>query len=250
MTRIGVTERGDAGLDLSWQDGLASVGNRAILITKNLNDRFIYAVSESVRNGANLIIHATCTGCGGTVVEPHVPKPEWTIAQIEKLIASGFGKERIVLRADPIIPGYERYLKSVLDMALSAGLLPDIRVRVSVLDMYAHVRKRFADAGITLDVNGFQASDVQFKRIDDILRDYRDNHNVKFESCAEPKLTVPEKAGCVGEKELALMGVPLDAGTGINPQNRNGCLCLAGKTELLSHKGQCPHKCLYCYWKS
>lgn len=45
------------------------------------------------------------------------------------------------------------------------------------------------------------------------------------------------------------MGLPVpDAGT--NPQGRGGCLCLSCKTELLTCRAQCPHGCLYCYWKS
>ena len=40
-----------------------------------------------------------------------------------------------------------------------------------------------------------------------------------------------------------------DIPTEINRQNRNGCLCLACKKEMLTQKHPCAHKCLYCYWK-
>jgi len=30
---------------------------------------------------------------------------------------------------------------------------------------------------------------------------------------------------------------------------RKGCMCLKGKTELLTEKRICPSGCLYCYWK-
>lgn len=43
--RIGITERGDAGLDLSWTHRLSAMDG-AILITKNLNDRFRQALPD------------------------------------------------------------------------------------------------------------------------------------------------------------------------------------------------------------
>ena len=33
-----------------------------------------------------------------------------------------------------------------------------------------------------------------------------------------------------------------------NKGQRKGCLCPQNKCELLSHKSQCQHGCLYCYW--
>ena len=43
--KIGITERGDAGLNFDWRDKLPSVDG-AVLITKCLNDDFIEAVLE------------------------------------------------------------------------------------------------------------------------------------------------------------------------------------------------------------
>lgn len=45
---IGITERGDAGLDLSWTHRLSAMDG-AILITKNLNDRFRQALSDAAQ---------------------------------------------------------------------------------------------------------------------------------------------------------------------------------------------------------
>lgn len=38
--RIGITERGDASIDYSWVDKVSNIDG-AILITKNLTDKFI-----------------------------------------------------------------------------------------------------------------------------------------------------------------------------------------------------------------
>ena len=66
--KIGATDGGDAGLDLSWKEKLSSVDG-AVLITKRVTPKLI----EAVRNLPNVIVHATCTGYGSTVLEPNVP---------------------------------------------------------------------------------------------------------------------------------------------------------------------------------
>lgn len=98
--RIGITEAGDAGLDLSWVNKLDKIDG-AVLITKNITDKFIDAV---IANKDKLIIHATTTGMGGTVIEPNVPDYKTQLTQVQKLIDRGFPKNRIIIRVDPIIP--------------------------------------------------------------------------------------------------------------------------------------------------
>lgn len=86
--RIGITERGDAGIDLSWTGHLDSV-NGAILITKNLTDGFCRAVLDN-KDRHPLIIHAGCTGWGGSALEPRVPRYHDQLGRLSKLIADGF----------------------------------------------------------------------------------------------------------------------------------------------------------------
>ena len=62
--KIGATDGGDAGLDLSWVDKLNTVDG-AIVITKNLTQGFRDAV---LSNKDKLIIHATTTGYGAMLV--------------------------------------------------------------------------------------------------------------------------------------------------------------------------------------
>jgi len=40
--------------------------------------------------------------------------------------------------------------------------------------------------------------------------------------------------------------IPTSKGTS---GQRKVCACLSLKKELLNHRGQCQHNCLYCYWK-
>ena len=87
--KIGITEAGDAGLDLSWEPKLSAVDG-AILITKCISPSFYDAV---LRNKDKVIVHATFTGYGGTVLEPCVPYPYDNYDALIHLIESGFPKE-------------------------------------------------------------------------------------------------------------------------------------------------------------
>lgn len=84
IMKVGITERGDAGLDFSWVEKLLPLN---VIITKNLNDTII---KHLVNNKDKIILHMTCTGLGSTVIEPNVPNVEFTYSQIRKLIKEGF----------------------------------------------------------------------------------------------------------------------------------------------------------------
>lgn len=236
--RIGITEAGDAAVDLSWTKKICDCDG-AIIITKNLKDEVI---AELLRNKKKVILHATCTGMGGTVIEPNVPDYKTQLSQVRKLIDSGFPEEQVVVRIDPIVPT-EKGLATAQKVVNAS---PVKRFRISILDAYPHIRERFREKGIPLPYGeNFQASAKQFKNANEWLR--KQNPQYSFESCAEPNLEC-KASGCVSERDLALLGLQSDEAfkTGLQ---RKGCLCLSCKTELLSNKKRCPHGCLYCYWK-
>lgn len=247
--KIGITERGDAGLDLSWKDKVHAM-DMSVLITKNITNSFKQAILDKMSTD-RLIVHCDCTGWGGSWLEPNVPPYHEQLSRLKNLIDEGFPKDQCVLRIDPIVPSNEGLctFRLVLDMARSLGLLPDMRVRVSILDEYMHVKNRIKAMGRK---NSFYESSRKYpnaretERVRQALEYYRD---VTFETCAEPYLSGKniEHTGCVSEKDLAIFGLRPDT-ENLNPQNRTGCLCLANKTELLTCKKRCPHGCLYCYW--
>ena len=248
--KIGITERGDAGLDLSWKEKIHEM-DVSILITKNITPCFAKAVLEKMSTD-RLVVHCGCTGWGGSWLEPHVPPYSSQLMKLKGLVDDGFPKEQCVLRIDPIIPDNEGLcnLCLVLDKARDLGLLPGMRVRVSILDEYRHVKKRIRDFCGT---NPFYENTRKYPTMHETtrVRQVLEAHpDVTFEACAEPYLYGKnvEHVGCVSEKDLAIFGLSTDT-VAINPQNRTGCLCLAGKHELLSNKKRCPHGCLYCYWQ-
>lgn len=245
--KIGVTERGDGGIDLSWVQKLDKVDG-AIIITKNLTDKCIKVIME---NQEKIIVHCTCTGFGGTILEPNVPEYKKQIKQLKKLIDKGFPAIKVVLRVDPLIPtekGLET-AQSVIDYALSEieGIQ---RIRISIIDMYPHVRKRFEDSKLPLPYgNNFAPSAEQVMRVNNWVKDNREKYsNVEFEACAEGKLHFCIQRGCVSKYDAILLGIEVEDGE-IRGISRVGCLCLSCKTELLSTKHPCEHNCLYCYWK-
>lgn len=252
MYKIGITEAGDAGIDLSWVNKLDAVDG-AVVITKNITDNFMNAV---LQYDDKLIVHITCTGYGGTVLEPNVPNAWHQIASAIRLVKYGFRKERIVVRVDPIIPT-EKGLDLAYDVITHFMKAGFSRYRISVLDMYPHVRERFRAKNLPLPYgDGFSASDDQMASVDEMLRDaaayWEDiggiSSNLSIESCAEPRLKVPVAVGCISSRDLRLLGLS-DPDYMISGRQRTHCLCYAGKTELLQRKHPCSHGCLYCYWK-
>ena len=254
--KIGFTERGDGGLDLSWAARVDKVDG-VVVVTKNLTDACIH---EIINCKKPVIVHCTCTGFGGTALEPCVPKPEFQLTQLKKLIDAGFPRDRVVLRVDPIVPTEKGLLKAykVISSATTLGVR---RIRISVLDMYKHVRDRFAERGWPDPYGGsFYAPANMMERVLDMVSYFKKTHpELRFQTCAEDTLVSMaqersikniEIRGCLSLDDLFLMGLDWNAGEfGQNPQNRNGCHCLSCKTELLTNRKQCPHKCVYCYWR-
>lgn len=238
---IGTTETGDAGLDLSWTAKIDRVDG-ALLITKQVTDAFIQAVLPF---SGKVVVHATCTGYGGTVLEPHVPPYSWQLAQVRRLLAEGFPPQQVVVRIDPIIPTARGLSRA---SAVVDGICDVVsQFRISVLDMYPHVRERFLRARLPLPYgNRFSASNEQFALVDDWLLQQREKG--RFSCCAEPKLQHCVQEGCVSESMLHLLGLRLDRMYGTGFQRRT-CTCLGCKRQLLAKKGRCAHGCLYCYWK-
>jgi len=176
MLRIGSTERGDAGIDFSWTKKLQDLN---IIISKNLTDRLI---GNLLDNQEKIIFHSTVTGHGGTIIEPNVPKLDFSFKQFEKAILSGFEIKRFVLRIDPIIPTEDglKIAKSVLDRYKDSGIK---RVRFSFLDMYDHVKQRFKKQGIELPYTSFHAPKEMIDNGLKLIEEYE--KYFEFESCGE-----------------------------------------------------------------
>lgn len=250
--RIGITEAGDAGLDLSWECKLDKVDG-AILITKCITSDFVDA---AFAHKEKLIVHATITGYGKTVVEPNVPAAMMAFNSVMALIHAGFPEEKIVIRVDPIIPtpkGLEKALQIIewfMDVAIS-------RYRISVIDMYPHVRERFVKAGLPLPYGDRMfAGTEELADVDAMLLEAKtfwqrlghSSNELRIESCAEPWLKEPIICGCISAYDLELLGLDPNKCDSAGTQRRH-CMCYSGKFELLTNRHPCSHNCMYCYWR-
>ena len=244
--KIGITERGDAGINLAWVSKMKEVDG-AILISKNFTELFAQAVLQCEKP---LILHCTCTGYGGTELEPNVPDYKTQLNSLKNIIDRGFPAEHCVLRIDPIFPSV-RGLQRVIQVieyfnSLNTGVG---RIRVSIVDEYPHVRKRYEEKGWSPLYGGnFYPSTEQVEQTAKVLNAY----DFKYETCAEnflaSKLYNGEVRGCISYKDLNIMDIKNNI-MSTNPQNRKGCSCLSCKTELLTERKPCPNGCVYCFWK-
>lgn len=195
-----------------------------------------------LKHKEKLIIHATFTGYGHSILEPWVPAPYEEFDAINTLVKHGFPKERIVIRIDPIIPtekGLSKALavfKSFMDVGFS-------RFRVSVIDMYPHVRKRFEQANLTLPYgNNTFASKEQLLAVDKLLKRAicywlskgHAEKDLRIEACAEPGLSVPIQCGCISDYDLQLLGLNTDDVDSSGYQRKH-CMCYSGKSQLLGY---------------
>lgn len=244
--KIGITERGDPSLDFSWVEKSEKMDG-VVLITKNLTDKVI---ENALKNPDKYIFHISCTGYGGTVIEPNIPRFCEQLAQAQKLLKLGINTERIVIRIDPIIPT-TKGLKTAGMVFLNAYSMGFRRFRISVLDAYPHVRDRMRQAGLEPPYgDSFAATKEMFEDINSLVRQLKQLYpDIVIESCAEGTLTETEMVGCISQKDISILGLNANEVDNIGYQ-RKGCLCCSAKTELLSNKSQCPYKCLYCYWKN
>jgi DNA repair photolyase len=231
--KIGITERGDAGIDLSWRDEMDNIVF-TIVITKSVNDKFI---EEVMKHAGKIIVHATVTGYGGTILEPNVRDYMWSYFQILKLLEKGFDPNHIVLRMDPVIVTEKgiKVCENVLKTFCCTGIK---RVRYSYLDMYNHVKERFKKAGLPIPYDDLPGEKM-IKKFMRILKKF----NYEYESCAENN---SHQLGCISQKDLDVLGLNIELMGSKN--QRKGCLCPSNKYEMLKERRQCPHKCLYCYW--
>ena len=180
--KIGITERGDAGINLSWVSKI-NTADGMILITKNLTGMFCLQVLDLYNKGYKIIVHCTCTGYGNSSLEPNVPDYKTQLKHLAYLIDMGFPADNCVLRIDPIFPS-EKGLNRVREVinyfiSLNTGVT---RIRISIVDEYKHVKERYRQHGWNpLYGDNFGPSYEQKQLVANLLNQY----SFQYELCAE-----------------------------------------------------------------
>ena len=219
---IGVTERADPTVNLRWLNWVEAK-KPAILITKM--PRLLYPM---ISKDYNIIVHCTITGLGHTVLEPNIDTTETSLDYYHKF-CDLLGKERVVLRIDPII--------ELTDFQRSISKESEGRTRISFLDLYNHATEKLSEVNANRPINQTTFHKPLKERIS-IWKELG-----RPETCSEPGLP---STPCVSKIDCEILGVePSETRKG----QRYSCGCLSNKTELCKGK-KCTYKCLYCYWKN
>lgn len=188
------------------------------------------------------LFHVTLTGYHSDI-EPGV-RDKKGILQAVRQLSEMIGKERIILRYDPIlltrrydVDYHEKAFESLcrqLDGYVSTYI-------ISFVDFYKNTRKHAAATGI-LSMNEIEMRAVG-ARIGAIARHY----GVKVQTCAEEidlSAYGIERGACIEREDLKRrLGetIALPVGKGVRPQ----CSCLP--TVDIGDYNACAHYCAYCY---
>ena len=241
--KIGITERGDGGLSFAKVKKAidSKLVDGAIVITK-CPSKLVREI-EYLQANKNILVHCTITGLGGTPLEPNVNVADYELDAYNTLRSEL--PNRVILRIDPIILN-EPYLK----MARYVLTHAETRVRISFLDFYPHVQDRFKEANLGIKINEELHYDLEMRKL--ALQEFQDildkeEKNIKIEVCGEPGI---ECIGCISKLDIEAIGLTHLLADNISKNTqRLACQCLGVKTELLTNKRPCMHKCLYCYWE-
>lgn len=231
---VGITENGDASHDYSWYDKIDN-SLFSVIISKRLTEELI---EKLISKKDKIIFHLTCTGWGGTAMEPNAFDTNKTYNACMQLIKNGFPIRQIVLRVDPIIlndAGLD-ISANVLNTFHDSGIK---RLRYSFIDYYPGIKKPLSEIGVTLPWETLHAPATEMKKFYDIQKKYP---NYEYESCAEFN---KHQLGCISTKDFSILGIASPPLT--NANIRPGCLCCSLKTELLESQKHCPIGCKYCY---
>ena len=220
---IGITEKADPTINYRWMKWV-QLGKPAIIVTKM--PRLLYPM---ISKEYNIIVHCTITGLGNTVLEPNIDTPETSLDYYHKLCKL-LGKDRIVLRVDPIVY-WNNFSSTVKEIVKES----EGRTRISFLDLYNHTSERLTKAGVTITQKTFH------KPLKERIEIWKELG--KPETCSEPGL--PPTPCISGIDCKILMVEPSELRKG----QRYSCQCLSNKTELCLPPPRCTYGCLYCYWK-
>ena len=247
--QIGITRNFEPSQDLTVFYRLKDIN---ILITKDL--RNVVFQNLILKYSDKIILHCNCTGWGSTPAEPKIPHPATMYNNIVHLINSGFPKERIILRIDPIIPSeiglnaFELVLSTFRNLGIK-------RCKISLLRMYKHITERPMFLEISTAVGCPYYSDIEDKifyspnnyqtqQVLDICKKYETDYTFEYCNLGHYKDT-EYSIGCVSNKDLELFGIN---DVIINPSRieNSKCKCPTNIIELSQFKKQCNNKCLYC----
>jgi len=201
---------------------------------------------------AQLYLHFTITGLGGTALERGAPVPDAALRQLEPLLEIVGSPGRLSPRFDPVLhwrsggavvesnlPFFER-------LADRAGALGLIDIRLSFAQWYGKARRRAVRQGLEC------VDPPQTAKIEEACRlaETAARRGLRLFACSQNFLTVIpgiEPSACIDGRLLSSLHPNLErASTAEDRTQRAECRCTAS-VDIGSYEQTCPHGCVYCY---
>ena len=247
MKYFGFTNNGDPSLNFSWLDNINSVDG-IVVMSKGVGERFEDALVE---NSGKIIYHATCTGLGGTRLEPNVPPVSEKFSHIGRLLKKGFPVSHIVLRVDPLMPlswtdalngalciDYVGTLKKTLDSACALGIR---RVKYSHLKVTKTIEKALKSVCAEFAYSAYDS----FADLSSL------NPSLSYEACCSSSSDQSQCVGCISDIDTEILGMKREFKLQRSKNLDTVCQCPDNRLEMLfnGNKFDCSFGCVYCYLK-
>ncbi|MBN2246941.1 MAG: DUF1848 family protein [Candidatus Aminicenantes bacterium] len=205
----------------------------------------------AVRKFAQIYLHFTITGNGGTLIEPGVPTWEYAVSQLDSLIKIAGCPERISIRFDPVLFWTENQ-KSRTNLyffeKLSRELYPRglSRVHFSFAQWYRKARIRAEKRGF----NYYDPPVEEKMKYAGYLSEVAARSQIQLYVCSQDVFAeVPgiKPSACIdGDLLQRLHPEKEPASINKDKSQRKECHCTES-IDIGSYKLSCPHACVYCY---
>jgi len=217
-----------------------------VIWTKNPGNMIRHqALREALSQYAQVYVHLTITGLGGSVLEPGIPPWEQVDEMVPELVHLAKGPERITWRFDPIIAA--QYCSGVIEnIPLFPVIAEKMRkhgitaCRTSWASPYKKVIRRMQKKGLTL--RPFNAEEQAAQAVE--LEEIADSLGIKIYYCSMEGFA---RSRCI---DGALLSALHPQGLACSLKKAKGQRPACGCTESIDigwYSLKCGHGCIYCY---
>jgi hypothetical protein len=210
-----------------------------------------HGLRDLLGNYAQLYLHFTITGLGGTSLESGAPSPDEALRQLEPLVGITGHPGRISLRFDPVLHWrargrVETNLVFFETLAGRAGSLGIQNIRFSFAQWYGKSRRRAARQGFDYidppDGDKIRAA----RRLAAVAR----KRGLRLFSCSQDFLAAApgvEASACIDGRLLQSLHPGSEKVSLVKDRTqRPECRCTES-VDIGSYTQSCPHDCVYCY---
>jgi hypothetical protein len=217
-----------------------------VLWTKNPRNMLAPGpLRETLERYAQLYVHLTVTGLGGTVLEHNIPPWETVGQTLPGLIALVKGAERICWRFDPIVRcvTQESLISNIELFVVIAGSMAAAGIgacRTSWVEPYPKVLRRLEKKGVRLAAHSAQERKDHVRLLEQTAAGLGMSlHYCAVEGCSS--------SSCI---DGALLSRLHPQSIRCSTKRAKGQRRLCGCTESIDigwYSQKCPNGCLYCY---